>query len=122
MEVRHLTCIGCPMGCSLTVEMGPELKVTGNTCPKGAEYAKKEVTDPRRIVTSTVRVLGGTAPVVSCKTSGDIPKGQIFAVMAALSRCTVSAPVSLGEVLLPNVCGLGTDILATKAVAKETEI
>ena len=61
MEVRELTCIGCPLGCQLTVTMGnDEIKVEGNTCPRGEAYAKKEVTNPTRIVTSTVRVEGGT--------------------------------------------------------------
>lgn len=60
MEVRELTCIGCPLGCQLTVTMGnDEIKVEGNTCPRGEAYAKKEVTNPTRIVTSTVRVEGG---------------------------------------------------------------
>ena len=62
MEKRNLTCIGCPMGCALLVEMdGKEIiSVTGNTCKKGAEYAVKEVTDPTRIVTTTVRVKNGS--------------------------------------------------------------
>lgn len=123
MEVRNLTCIGCPMGCALRVELenGKPTAVTGNTCKRGAEYARKEVVDPRRIVTSTVRVLNGTAPVVSCKTASDIPKGRIFDVMAALAACTASAPVEIGDVLLQNVCGTGVDIVATKAVAKTVE-
>ena len=80
MEKRNLTCIGCPMGCALLVEMnGKEIiSVTGNTCKKGAEYAVKEVTDPTRIVTTTVRVKNGNMPVVSVKTAQDIPKGKIF--------------------------------------------
>ena len=80
MEKRNLTCIGCPMGCALLVEMnGKEIiSVTGNTCKKGAEYAVKEVTDPTRIVTTTVRVKNGSMPVVSVKTAQDIPKGKIF--------------------------------------------
>ena len=71
MEKRELICIGCPMGCPLTVEMnGKEVvSVSGNTCKRGATYAEKEVTNPTRIVTSTVRVLGGTAEMVSVKTA-----------------------------------------------------
>lgn len=82
MEKRNLTCIGCPMGCALLVEMnGKEIiSVTGNTCKKGAEYAVKEVTDPTRIVTTTVRVKNGNMPVVSVKTAQDIPKGKILTV------------------------------------------
>lgn len=66
MEVRELTCIGCPLGCQLTVTMGnDEIKVEGNTCPRGEAYAKKEVTNPTRIVTSTVRVSRGRLRHVS---------------------------------------------------------
>ena len=77
MEKRNLTCIGCPMGCALLVEMnGKEIiSVTGNTCKKGAEYAVKEVTDPTRIVTTTVRVKHGSMPVVSVKTAQDSAAG-----------------------------------------------
>ena len=77
MEIRKLTCISCPMGCQITVEMdGNEVvSVTGNTCERGAVYARKEVTNPTRIVTSTVKVIGGKADMVSVKTKEDIPKG-----------------------------------------------
>lgn len=82
MEVRELTCIGCPLGCQLTVTMGNgEIKVEGNTCPRGEAYAKKEVTNPTRIVTSTVRVEGGTIERAAVKTASDIPKGKIFDCM-----------------------------------------
>ena len=86
MEKIELICIGCPMGCPLTVELedGAVTKVTGNTCPRGDAYGRKEVTNPTRIVTSTVRVTGGTLPAVSCKTRSDVPKGKIFDVVRAL--------------------------------------
>ena len=76
MSTQELICIGCPMGCNLkvTVSDNQELTVTGNTCPRGEDYAKKELTDPRRIVPSTVRVTGGHLPAVSVKTAADIPK------------------------------------------------
>lgn len=79
MEERKLTCIGCPMGCPLTVVMNGEevVSVTGNTCKRGDVYARKEVTNPTRIVTSTVRVSGGSIDMVSVKTKEDIPKGKI---------------------------------------------
>ena len=82
MEKRELTCIGCPLGCAVTVEMeGTEiLRVTGNTCKRGEEYGRKEVTNPTRIVTSIVRVNGGKIPMVSVKTKSDIPKSKILIV------------------------------------------
>ena len=118
MEKRNLTCIGCPMGCALLVEMnGKEIiSVTGNTCKKGAEYAVKEVTDPTRIVTTTVRVKNGNMPVVSVKTAQDIPKEKIMDVMDCINRITGEAPVHIGDVLLSDAAATGVDIVATKNV------
>lgn len=119
METRNLTCIGCPLGCSITVEMEDKevTKVTGNTCPRGDAYARKEVTNPTRIVTSTVRVSGGSVPMVSCKTKEDIPKSKIFDVTKALESVCVPAPVHIGDILLADVAGTGVPVVATKDIA-----
>ena len=118
MEKRELTCIGCPLGCALTVtlEHGAVVSVAGNTCPRGDAYARKEVTAPSRIVTTTVPVTGGELPAVSVKTAGEIPKDKIFACIRALKAVTVPAPVTLGQVILPDAAGTGVDVAATKAV------
>ena len=119
MEKVQLTCIGCPLGCPLTVEMeGKEVtSVTGNTCPNGEAYARKEMTNPTRIVTSSVRVRGGILNVVSVKTASDIPKGKIFDCMRALGDVDISAPVTIGQVVLQNIAGTGVDVVATKNVS-----
>ena len=119
METRNLTCINCPMGCQLTVvtDGGEVVSVTGNTCPRGEIYARKEVTHPTRIVTSTVSVSGGVIPVVSVKTASDIPKESIRAVMEAVNGVCVNAPVSIGDVLLEDIAGTGAALVATKNVA-----
>ncbi|MCD7820676.1 MAG: DUF1667 domain-containing protein [Clostridiales bacterium] len=120
MEVKNLTCIGCPMGCPLEVKMenGEVLSVTGNTCPRGAAYARKEVTNPTRIVTSTVRVVGSAtgAATVSCKTAGDVPKDKIFACVKDIAGVAVEAPVHIGDVVKADVAGTGVDMIATKEV------
>lgn len=118
MEKRELICIGCPLGCMITVEMdGNEVKnVTGNTCPRGKSYAEKEVTNPMRIVTSSVRVNGGEKVSVSVKTKSDIPKGKIFDVARALKDVVAEAPVSIGDVLVTDVAGTGVEIVATANV------
>lgn len=115
---RDLTCICCPLGCSIQVTMENDAvtSVTGNTCPRGDAYARKEVTNPTRIVTSTVRVTGGILPMVSCKTKSDIPKDKIFAVTKALESIEVPAPVAIGDVLATDIAGTGVDIVATKDV------
>lgn len=119
MEKRELTCIGCPMGCQVTVTMDGDniVDVTGNTCKRGDVYARKEVTNPTRIVTSSVKVKGGSLNMVSCKTASDIPKGKIFDITKALTDIEVAAPVKIGDVILKDVCGTGVDIVATKNIA-----
>lgn len=118
MENRNLTCIGCPMGCLVTVEMehGEVRSIAGNTCKRGDDYARKEVTHPTRIVTSSVYVTGGTIPMVSVKTARDIPKEKIMDIMACLEHVTVSAPIKIGDVILSNAAGTGVDIIATKDI------
>lgn len=122
MEKRELICIGCPMGCPVTVELegGEIVNVTGHTCKRGDVYARKEVTNPTRIVTSTVMVEGGTADMVSVKTRDDVPKGKIFECVQALKGLTVQAPVRIGDVILSNAAGTGVDIIATKGVEAAT--
>ena len=118
VQTKELICIGCPLGCALTVTIkeGNVTSVTGNTCPRGDAYARKEVTNPTRIVTSTVRVTGGSSVMVSCNTKSDIPKDKIFDITEALKKLIVPAPVHIGDVLLADVCGTGVDIVATKDV------
>ena len=118
MTKRELTCIGCPMGCPLVVELkdGEVVSVSGNTCPRGDIYARKEVTNPTRIVTSSVRVEGGQLAAVSVKTKEDIPKGKIFDIAKALKEVTVKAPVHIGDIILQDVVGTGVDVTATKNV------
>lgn len=120
MEERQLICINCPMGCPLTVtiDRGEVVSVTGNTCPRGDAYARKEVTNPTRIVTSSVFVEGAKSgtKMLSVKTQQDIPKGKIFEVTEALKTVKAQAPVKIGDVVLRNAAGTGVDIAATRDV------
>ena len=117
METKELTCIQCPLGCPLTVTVdGDTVTVTGNTCPRGAVYGEKEVTHPTRTVTSTVVVEGGEMARVSVKTAGDIPKEKIFDVMAEIRGTKLTAPVTIGDVIIKNAADTGVDIIATKSV------
>lgn len=92
------------------------IKVSGNTCKRGDVYARKEVTNPTRIVTSTVKVANRSMNMVSVKTKEDIPKGKIFACIEALKDVEVEAPVHIGDVIITDVAGTGVDIIATKNV------
>lgn len=117
METRELICINCPMGCPLTVTLDGDqvVSVSGNTCPRGEQYGRKEVTNPTRIVTSSVYVDGAKGvSMLSVKTAEDIPKGKIFEITAALKDVRVKAPVHIGDVIIENVAGTGVNVVATR--------
>lgn len=120
METREMICIGCPLGCNLTVKIdGENVEVSGNTCNNGVVYANNEIKNPTRIVTSTVKVLDGDIERVSCKTETAIPKGKIFDCMAEIRKKKVNAPVRIGDVLISDVAGTGINVIATKNIEKE---
>ena len=117
--MRELTCIGCPMGCALKVETrGEEILVSGNHCKRGEKYARSEILNPVRAVTSTVRVIGGSIARLSVRTAQDVPKDKIFACMEEIRKLKVYAPVQIGDVLIENCAGTGADIIATKNIEK----
>ena len=118
MKKVNLICIGCPLGCPLTVEMEGEkiLSVSGNTCKNGDAYARKELTNPTRIITTTVRVTGGRLPVVSVKTAADVPKGKIFDCVKALKEVCLQAPVTTGQVVMADIAGTAVAVIATKHI------
>ena len=120
MENKKMICIGCPLGCQLTVELekGEIKSITGNTCPKGEQYSRTELTHPTRTLTTTVRVSGGNAPVVSVKTKNEIPKEAIAQCMKELSQVILTAPVCLGETVIENIAGTKVQVIATKQVEK----
>lgn len=117
METKELICIGCPLGCSLTaVIKDREITVSGHTCKRGEDYARKEILNPSRTVTSTIRVTGGEIAMVSVKTAQEIPKGSIMDVMKEICKTKVKAPIRLGDVLIENCAGTGVSVVATKKI------
>ncbi len=112
---RDLICIICPRGCAMTVEGEKDnLTVTGNSCPKGKQYAIDECTHPTRTVTSIVRVANREDTMVSVKTAAPVPKENIFDVMAMIRAARVDAPIEAGTVILSDV--YGTEVVATKTI------
>ncbi len=108
---QELTCIVCPRGCSLSVYVKDDvIKVSGNACKRGENYAINECTNPLRTVTSSIR-LNNRDGMVSVKTSKPVSKNDVFKVMKAIRGATVSAPIKIGEVVLKDICG--SDIIAT---------
>ena len=112
--MKELICITCPRGCHLSVD--DNLNVTGNMCPRGAMYAKAELTHPVRMVTSSVYVDSKTEVRLPVKTKEPIPKELIFDVMEEIYKVRVKAPIKIGDVVIKNVLGSGVDIIATKNI------
>jgi len=112
MTERNLTCIVCPMGCSLkvTIDDNNNISVTGNTCPRGEKYAVAECTNPERTITTTVKAEDGS--VVSVKTDRPIPKAKMTECMQIINKTVVKLPVKVGDVLIKDV--FGSNIIATK--------
>ena len=115
-EIIKLICISCPQGCALevTVEGKNILKVDGESCKQGIEYAKREITDPRRMIASTVRVKNGFHPLVPVYTKMPIPKKVIHNVLKELRNVELTAPVAIGTIVIKNVLGTGTDVITSR--------
>ena len=103
MSIVSLTCIECPIGCSIEVEMqdGKVVSVKGNACPRGKLYAENEVVCPKRVVTSTVRATDGT--MIPVKTDKPVKKSEIFAIMEKINNTVCVLPVKIGDVLVENI-------------------
>jgi CxxC motif-containing protein len=113
-----LICISCPVGCRMNVEKDEngEIKVTGNSCKRGVKYAIDEFTDPKRMVTTSVRVDGGIYPMVSVKTSKPIKKAEVNRLLSKLKQIKVKAPIEIGDVILADIAGSDAAVVATRRV------
>ncbi len=118
MNTMELTCIICPNGCDLKVthEKGRVTKVENALCPKGRDYAREELTNPVRTLTTTVRVVGGELPLVSVRTDGPIPKSRLREAVQAIRSLQAQAPVSAGAVLMKNLLGTSVSLIATRGI------
>ena len=116
METKVMNCIMCPIGCELTVtlEDGKFASVTGNNCPRGAQYAKDEVTAPKRMLTYTVKIEGGMMPLLPVVSAAVLPKEKIMDCAAYLRGVKVQAPIKTGDVVVKDILGLGVDIVASR--------
>jgi len=117
---KRIVCVACPIGCEIDVQVAEngELKISGNRCKRGYEYAKDEVTDPKRVLTMSVKVEDGEIELVSVKTDGVIPKKLIPQAIEFLKTLKISAPVNAGDVLVEDLLGTGVKVVATRTVPK----
>ena len=117
--IKKMTCIACPNGCQLEVDEagGRVIKVTGNKCEKGEVYAKQEIENPMRVLSSAVLATGLNLKMVPVRTNKPIPKGRIFEAMAEIRKIKLDKPVKAGDVVVKNFLGLDADLIAARAAA-----
>jgi len=121
--IREFPCVSCPLGCLLHVELKDEKieRIEGNRCPRGEAYAREEITDPKRVLATSVKVLGGDYPLVSVRTDRPIPKRLIPTIMEIVRGLCIKAPVEIGQVLVANLAGTGANLIATRRVLPRSE-
>jgi len=123
VKSREVVCVLCPLGCKIRIELDEEgniLSVSGNRCPRGKKYAEDEIKDPKRVVTTSVKVLSGELPLASVKTDGPIPKKYIFELMKILKDVKVKAPVNIGDVVVRNIFKTNVNVVITRSVGEKT--
>lgn len=118
MNKRELTCIGCPLGCIITLEMDGDkiLSIAGNSCLNGKKYAENEVTAPKRVLTTSVRVNSKSDYMCSVKTNGAIAKDKVIEACNILKGVTLSPPIKIGDVVYKNIVDSGIDVVATRNI------
>ncbi len=115
--MKELICIVCPKGCHLKIDDENGFSVTGNRCPRGAEYGKNELVRPMRMVTSTVKIQGALHRRCPVKTSVSVPKEKMKEIMRELAHIELTAPVTCGQIVLKNIAGTDADIVCTKSMS-----
>ena len=118
---KEMTCVACPLGCNISVEIDGQnrvLSVTGNDCKRGRSYAESEISNPTRSLTGTVKVTGSNGPLVPVKSREPIPKARLVECAFALKDVTVKAPVRIGDAVVRDILGTGVDMVATSRAVR----
>ena len=115
MKEKTITCIGCPMGCQVMVELaqGEIVEIKNFKCKKGKDYARDEMTSPTRMVTSVLPIKNSKEPL-TVKTQRFIPKSMVFDCLKEIRKIKVSLPIAIGDVMIKGVCGTDVDVVATR--------
>ncbi len=111
--MKKIICIGCPKGCHIQIDE-QTFECIGNACPRGAEYAKNELTDPRRTLTSTVVIEGAAIRRCPVKSDSPLPKDLVQAAAKELDKVRIASPVKVGDVIVENILGTGCNIICAR--------
>ncbi len=118
---KHFTCIMCPIGCEIDVEIenGEVVSIKGNKCIQGEKFVKQEIKSPMRVLTTTVRIENGEYAMLPVRTDRPIPKSLLFKAMEEISKIKVKAPVRIYQVIVKDILGTGANLVATRSMKKK---
>lgn len=119
MGGKEIICIVCPMGCQMEVsgDGGPEgYTVTGNACSRGEKYGIKELINPTRVLTTTIKLKGRSHKRLPVRSDAPLPKEIIIQCIRLLDAVEAKAPVTIGSTIVENILGTGVNIIATRSV------
>lgn len=120
MEAKDMICIVCPLGCKLKVSKDDISQtgyiVEGNKCLRGVDYGIKEMTNPTRVLTTTIRVSNASLNRLPVRTLGSIPKDLIIKAMETINKVEVKAPIKVGQVIIKNILDTGVDVIASRSI------
>jgi CxxC motif-containing protein len=122
MKKKHdLVCINCPLSCSIELieENGEVLEISGADCKVGVKYAEEEFRNPRRMVSTTVKVEGGVLPLLPVASVSPIPKSMVREAVRALAGVVLAAPIADGQVVYRDILGTGVDIVSSRRLEAE---
>ena len=113
--VKVIRCIVCPTGCQIQANSkGSDIVFEGYTCKRGLEYAEQEYYEPKRILTTTIRVGNGFLPLIPVRTDKPILKARLNEALNEIAKTQVNAPIKMGEVLIENILGLESNVIASR--------
>lgn len=120
MGSRDMVCIVCPVGCHMKISEDNDresgYRVEGANCKRGEAYAIKELINPTRLLTSTIKINGASLPRLPVRTDNEIPKDKIFEVMEIINNIELQAPVKMGQILEADILGLGVNIISSRSL------
>lgn len=121
---KVIVCVSCPTGCEIAADVagGEVTRVSGNRCPRGEAYARQEALESLRVLATSVKLVGGAQPLVSVRTDRPVPLRLIPDLMARIRTLSACAPVQVGQVLFHDLLGTGADLVATRALPRETDL
>jgi CxxC motif-containing protein len=122
IEKKHFTCVTCPVGCEVDVELrdGNIVSMKGNRCDKVKEFVLQELKEPVRVLTTTVRIEGAKWAMLPVRTDKTIPKRLFLQAIGELASINLKAPVHMSEVIVRDIAGSGANIVATRTMKRRS--